>query len=61
VNKQYGLATTLKQELEEKQREKAKERKEGGKEWQVSSTMIVTGSWEYMLTQNDSPGSSREQ
>jgi len=36
VNKQYGLATTLKQELEEKQREKAKERKDEGKEWQVS-------------------------
>lgn len=36
VNKQYGLATTLKQELEEKQREKAKERKDKGTEWQVS-------------------------
>jgi hypothetical protein len=36
VNKQYGLATTLKQELEEKQRDKAKERKDKGKEWQVS-------------------------
>ena len=35
VNKQYGLATTLKQELEEKQRGKAKERKEKGTEWQV--------------------------
>jgi hypothetical protein len=36
LNKQYGLANTLKQELEEKQREKAKERKEKGVEWQVS-------------------------
>ena len=35
VNKQYGLATTLKQELEEKQREKAKEREKSGKDWQV--------------------------
>ncbi|KIW02851.1 hypothetical protein, variant [Verruconis gallopava] len=34
LNKQYGLATTLKQELEEKQRQKAKERKEKGQEWQ---------------------------
>jgi len=34
VNKQYSLATTLKQEIEEKQRKKAAERKEAGKEWQ---------------------------
>ncbi|KAF2429508.1 hypothetical protein EJ08DRAFT_590624 [Tothia fuscella] len=34
VERKYGLATQLKQELEEKQREKAKERKEGGVEWQ---------------------------
>lgn len=34
VNKQYGLATTLKQEIEEKQRNKAAERKTEEKEWQ---------------------------
>lgn len=34
VNKQYSLATTLKQEIEDKQRKKAAERKETGKEWQ---------------------------
>lgn len=33
VGKQYGLATTLKQEIEEKQREKAAERKAADKEW----------------------------
>lgn len=31
--KQYGLATTLKQEIEEKQRAKAAERKETNYEW----------------------------
>ncbi|KAH7110082.1 oxysterol-binding protein-like protein [Dendryphion nanum] len=34
VNKQYALATTLKQEIEEKQRNKAAERKTEEKEWQ---------------------------
>jgi hypothetical protein len=34
LNKQYSLATTLKQELEERQRQKAAERKAAGKEWQ---------------------------
>ncbi|KAF9731413.1 hypothetical protein PMIN06_003136 [Paraphaeosphaeria minitans] len=34
VNKQYSLATTLKQEIEDKQRKKAAERKETGKAWQ---------------------------
>lgn len=34
VNKQYSLATTLKQEIEDKQRKKAAERKEAGTEWQ---------------------------
>ena len=34
VNKQYSLATTLKQEIEDKQRKKAAERKESNKEWQ---------------------------
>ncbi|KAF2175920.1 oxysterol-binding protein-like protein [Zopfia rhizophila CBS 207.26] len=34
VNKQYSLATTLKQEIEEKQRQKAAERKVADKEWQ---------------------------
>jgi hypothetical protein len=34
VNKQYSLATTLKQEIEEKQRAKAAERKAADKEWQ---------------------------
>ncbi|KAK3207383.1 hypothetical protein GRF29_103g870132 [Pseudopithomyces chartarum] len=34
VNKQYSLATTLKQEIEDKQRKKAAERKENGTEWQ---------------------------
>ncbi|KAF2685817.1 hypothetical protein K458DRAFT_417021 [Lentithecium fluviatile CBS 122367] len=34
VNKQYGLATTLKQEIEEKQRAKAAERKNENREWQ---------------------------
>ncbi|KAL1601834.1 hypothetical protein SLS60_006749 [Paraconiothyrium brasiliense] len=34
VNKQYSLATTLKQEIEDKQRKKAAERKETGKDWQ---------------------------
>jgi hypothetical protein len=34
VNKQYSLATSLKQEIEERQRQKAKEREEAGKEWQ---------------------------
>ncbi|KAF2198613.1 oxysterol-binding protein-like protein [Delitschia confertaspora ATCC 74209] len=33
-NKQYSLATTLKQELEERQRQKAAERKDRGAEWQ---------------------------
>jgi DNA invertase Pin-like site-specific DNA recombinase len=33
IGKQYGLATTLKQEIEERQRQKAAERKEQGKEW----------------------------
>ncbi|KAF2129912.1 hypothetical protein P153DRAFT_385145 [Dothidotthia symphoricarpi CBS 119687] len=33
VNKQFGLATTLKQEIEEKQRQKAAERKTADKEW----------------------------
>jgi hypothetical protein len=36
LNKQYGLATQLKQELEERQRKKAAERKEKDVEWQVS-------------------------
>jgi hypothetical protein len=35
VERKFGLATTLKQELEEKQRAKAKEREESGKEWKV--------------------------
>ncbi|KAF2714088.1 oxysterol-binding protein-like protein [Pleomassaria siparia CBS 279.74] len=34
VNKQYSLATTLKQELEERQRARAAERKAENKEWQ---------------------------
>jgi hypothetical protein len=34
VNKQYSLATTLKQDIEDKQRKKAAERKDTGKEWQ---------------------------
>lgn len=34
VNKQYSLATTLKQEIEERQRAKAAERKAEDKEWQ---------------------------
>ncbi|KAF2266142.1 oxysterol-binding protein-like protein [Lojkania enalia] len=34
VNKQYSLATSLKQEIEEKQRQKAAERKAENKEWQ---------------------------
>jgi oxysterol-binding protein-related protein 9/10/11 len=34
VNKQYSLATTLKQEIEERQRNKAAERKNSNKEWQ---------------------------
>lgn len=34
VNKQYSLATTLKQEIEENQRNKAAERKTSDKEWQ---------------------------
>lgn len=34
VNKQYSLATTLKQEIEENQRNKAAERKTADKEWQ---------------------------
>lgn len=34
VSKQYSLATTLKQEIEERQRQKAAERKEKGSEWQ---------------------------
>jgi hypothetical protein len=34
LNKQYGLATTLKQEIEEKQRAKAAERKARAAEWQ---------------------------
>ena len=34
VNKQFALATTLKQEIEEKQRAKVTERKEQNKEWQ---------------------------
>lgn len=36
LEKKYGLATQLKQELEEKQRTRAAERKEEGVEWQVS-------------------------
>jgi hypothetical protein len=40
LNKQYGLATQLKTVLEEKQRDKAKERKDNGEEWQVSSPTI---------------------
>jgi hypothetical protein len=35
LNKQFGLATTLKQELEEKQRKRAAERKEKDEDWQV--------------------------
>jgi hypothetical protein len=35
LNKQFGLATTLKTELEEKQRAKAAERKEKNTDWQV--------------------------
>ena len=34
VNKQYSLATTLKQDIEEKQRAKAAERKSENREWQ---------------------------
>jgi hypothetical protein len=34
VNKQYSLATTLKQEIEEKQRARATERKTANKDWQ---------------------------
>ncbi|OCK78272.1 hypothetical protein K432DRAFT_357070 [Lepidopterella palustris CBS 459.81] len=34
INKQYGLATQLKQELEERQREKAADRKSRNSEWQ---------------------------
>ncbi|PSN62421.1 hypothetical protein BS50DRAFT_118320 [Corynespora cassiicola Philippines] len=34
VGKQYSLATTLKQEIEERQRQKAAERKAANKEWQ---------------------------
>lgn len=34
VGRQYGQATTLKTEIEEKQRQKAAERKEANKEWQ---------------------------
>ncbi|KAF2466647.1 oxysterol-binding protein-like protein [Lindgomyces ingoldianus] len=34
VNKQYSQATALKQEIEEKQRQKAAERKEVGRDWQ---------------------------
>ena len=34
ISKQYSLATTLKQEIEEKQRKKAAERQALGKEWQ---------------------------
>jgi hypothetical protein len=34
VGKQYSLATTLKQEIEERQRQKAAERKAQDKEWQ---------------------------
>lgn len=34
VNRQYGLATTLKQEIEEKQRQKAADRKARNVEWQ---------------------------
>ncbi|KAF2278352.1 uncharacterized protein EI97DRAFT_486488 [Westerdykella ornata] len=34
LNKQYSLATSLKQEIEERQRAKAAERKAQGKEWQ---------------------------
>jgi hypothetical protein len=37
LEKKYGLATQLKQELEEKQRKRAAERKDDGVEWQVSS------------------------
>jgi hypothetical protein len=33
VSRQYSLATTLKQELEERQRQKAKEREASGTEW----------------------------
>lgn len=33
-SRQFSRATSLKQELEERQREKAKERADGGKEWQ---------------------------
>lgn len=34
VNKQYSQATTLKQEIEERQREKAADRKTRGADWQ---------------------------
>lgn len=34
VGKQYGVATNLKTEIEEKQRQKAAERKAADKEWQ---------------------------
>lgn len=34
VNKQYSLATTLKQDIEENQRRKAAERKAEGRDWQ---------------------------
>jgi oxysterol-binding protein-related protein 9/10/11 len=34
TSKQFSRATTLKQELEERQREKAKQREEGGTAWQ---------------------------
>lgn len=39
--KKFNLATTLKTELEEKQREKAKERKDKGAEWQVRDIILV--------------------
>jgi hypothetical protein len=60
VGRQYGLATTLKQELEEKQREKAKERKDAGREWQVSSPILsIIGMVKKVLTCPCSHGSSR--
>jgi len=38
---QFSRATTLKQELEERQRAKAKEREESGVEWQPSFSSVL--------------------
>jgi hypothetical protein len=60
VNKQYGLATTLKQELEEKQREKAKERKEKEMEWQVSRMLLSVLSWRVSANERDNSHDSSQ-